>query len=80
MYIYDENEDDDNDGDDNNNHNLIKQKKDFLSRVDGKSGPMVAKSQTTREVHRGNNLEPPASPRCLFLFSLKLSLTQSAKY
>lgn len=54
MYIYDENEDDDNDGDDNN-HNLIKQKKDFLSRVDGNSGPMVAKSQ----VHRGNNLEPP---------------------
>lgn len=54
MYIYDENEDDDNDDGDDNNHNLIKQKKDFLSRVDGKSGPMVAKSQ----VHRGNNLEP----------------------
>lgn len=64
--------------DDDNNHNLIKQKKTFLSRVDGNSGPMVAKSQTTYEVHRGNNLEP--SPRCLFLFSLKLSLTQSAKY
>lgn len=75
MYIYDEDENDDNDGDDNN-HNLIKQKKTFLSRVVGNSGPMVSKSQ----VHRGNNLKPPASPRCLFLFSLKLSLTQSAKY
>lgn len=44
MYIYDENENDDND-DGDNNHNLIKQKKTFLSRVDGNSGPMSQKAK-----------------------------------
>jgi len=77
MYVYDENEDDDND-DGDNNHNLIKQKKRLSVegcrevRPDGRKKPGTPGQQpgTSR----------PASPRCLFLFSLKLSLTQSAKY
>lgn len=80
MYIYDEDENDDNDDGDDNNHNLIKQKKDFS--VEGcrelrELWPDGRKKSGTPGQQPGTS---PASPRCLFLFSLKLSLTQSAKY
>lgn len=76
MYIYDENEDDDNDGDDNN-HNLIKQKKRLSIGGLTELWPDGRKKPGTPGQQPGTS---PASPRCLFLFSLKLSLTQSAKY